>query len=74
MKRTLHIALAALMLCSVILGAGAGTAAATCTDDTCDEHTDIVVDNDEFDIDDSENVAIDDSEDNDFLDLGLDLL
>ncbi len=68
--------MAALMFLSVTL-AGAGTVAATCTDDTCEKHTDI--DNDGIDIDDSCNTVIDDSEDNDvvdmsdFLTLGLDL-
>lgn len=71
MKRALHVALAALMLCSVVVGAGVGTAAATSPADT---HTDIDVDNDGFDIDDSENVVIDDSEDNDAIDLGVNIL
>lgn len=74
MKRPFRIALAALMLFSVIVGAGATPAAASCTDVSCDDSSHVHVDNDGIDIDNSENVVIDTSEDNDFLDNDLDLL
>ncbi|RRJ30515.1 hypothetical protein [Halocatena pleomorpha] len=73
MKRAIHVALAALMLLGMIAGAGATPAVASSTDVTQDDDNN-GVDNDGIDVDDSSNVIIDDSEDNDLLDLGLDLL
>lgn len=72
MKRAIHVALAALMLLGVVT-AGAAPVAASGTDVTHDDDN-CGVDNDDIDIDDSSNVIIDDSEDNDLLDLGLDIL
>ncbi|UPM43390.1 hypothetical protein [Halocatena salina] len=73
MKRAIHVALAAFMLLGMIAGAGATPAMAESTDVTYDDDNH-GVDNDGVDVDDSSNVIIDDSEDNDFLDLGLDIL
>ncbi len=73
MKRAIHVALAALMLLGMIAGAGATPVAASGTDVTHDDDNN-GIDNDGIDIDDSSNVVIDDSEDNDVLDLGLDIL
>ncbi len=72
MKRAFHITLVAFTLVSVIAGA-AVPAAAGGTDVTYDDDNN-GVDNDGYDIDDSNNILIDNSEDNDFLDLGLSLL
>ncbi len=61
------------MLLGMVAGAGATPVAASGTDVTHDDDN-CGVDNDDIDIDDSSNVIIDDSEDNDLLDLGLDVL
>ncbi|WP_330631095.1 hypothetical protein [Halocatena halophila] len=72
MKRVLNVALTALVLVSLLAGAGAAPAAASGTDVTYDDDN-CGVDNDGVDIDDSNNVVIDNSQDNDFLDLFLDV-
>ncbi|RRJ28919.1 hypothetical protein [Halocatena pleomorpha] len=73
MKRAIRVALVAFVLLGTIVGAGATPAMASSADTTHDDDN-CGVDNDGVDIDDSGNVIIDNGEDNDLLDLGLDLL
>ncbi|UPM42365.1 hypothetical protein [Halocatena salina] len=73
MKRAFRVALVAFVLLGTIVGAGATPAMASSTDVTYDDDN-CGEDNDGIDIDDSGNVIIDNGEDNDFLDLGLDVL